>query len=233
MDIARAQVTKLKPSVPMLTLVLPEQAPSDTFVTRNGVVLKSAALGLPLPVDPGEYVIVTHVPGAPERELRVSLALGETKTLTLALPESTSQPSGARANTSEESKRPRSVPSEQPAAAAPPAGRSAAYIAGGVGAAGIVLGSITGVLVLSKKSTVRDNCRNHDCNETGLSAANSAQKLALISDVGFGVGIAGAALAAVLFFTEKGESAPAKGSVWQPLIAAGPRGLAAGFARHF
>src|SRR6185369_12934307 len=82
-DIARAQLAKIKPSVPTLTLVLPADAPSGTIVTRNGEVLKGAALGLALPADPGEYVIVTRAPGGADREVRVTLQLGDQKRLAL------------------------------------------------------------------------------------------------------------------------------------------------------
>jgi len=228
-DIARAQITKLKPSVPMLTLNLPERAPSGTFVTRNGVALKGAALGLALPVDPGDYAIVTHVPGAPEREAHVSLGLGETKTLTLEVPEPTpSRPSDSASATGHESAQPQQL-AAKPAASS---NRSAAYLTGGVGVAGILVGSVTGILVLSKKGTVADNCRDHDCNETGLSAADSAKKLALVSDVGFGVGLAAVAVSAVLLLTSHDENPPAKAK-WQPVVVAAPGVAAAGLSRRF
>ena len=69
--IAKAQLGKLKPSVPTLTLVLPATAPPETIVTRNGVALQGAALGLALPVDPGQYVIVTRLPGGAEHSATV------------------------------------------------------------------------------------------------------------------------------------------------------------------
>ncbi len=232
-DIARAQLQKLKPTVPTLTLVLPESAPAGTFVTRNGEVLKGAALGLSLPVDPGEYVIVTHVPGAPEHETRVSIALGEAKRVTL---DASGAPAIAPAASAPQlgPSPPVPAPAEAPTRGKSP--KTAAYIAGGVGLAGVAVGSITGLLVFGKKSTVKDNCTANACNDAGLSAASSGKTLATISDLGFGVGIAGLAVGAILWFTGNGESSPserAQSSHWQPVLTSNGGGLAAGLSRRW
>ena len=80
---ANSQIAKLKPTVPTLTLLLPADVPAGTSVTRNGVLLQGAALGLALPSDPGEYVIVTRTPGGAERPVTISVALGEAKRVAL------------------------------------------------------------------------------------------------------------------------------------------------------
>jgi len=210
-DAARAQLVKLKPSVPTLTLLLPADAPPGTFVTRNGELLKGVALGLPLPADPGEYVIVTHVPGRAERETKVRLELGEAKRVVLEAGEPGSPPASISAP-------PVALPGTQGNAQAvqpqPPgkSHRTAAYVAGGVGVAGLVVGSITGILVFEKKHTVSDNCTGGSCNDAGLNAANGGKHLALASDVGFGVGIAGLAVSAVLLLSGGSGSAASEHS---------------------
>jgi len=209
-DAARAQLVKLKPSVPTLTLLLPADAPPGTFVTRNGELLKGVALGLPLPADPGEYVIVTHVPGRAERETKVRLELGEAKRVLLEASGPASEPGAPPAPISAP---PVALPDTHGNAQAghpqPPgkSHRTAAYVAGGVGVAGLVVGSITGILVLEKKHTVSNNCSFGSCNDAGLNAANGGKHLAVASDVGFGVGIAGLAVSAVLLLTGGSDSA--------------------------
>jgi hypothetical protein len=85
------------------------------------------------------------------------------------------------------------------------------WVAGGIGAAGLVTGGITGALVFSKKSEIDDNCRRFDCSREGKEAADSAQTLALVSTVGFAVGVVGCATAAVLLLTSpKQERATAR-----------------------
>jgi hypothetical protein len=235
-EIARTQLKKLKPTVPTLTLVLPADAPRGTFVTRNGEVLKGAALGLPLPIDPGEYLIVTHVPGAPDRETRVSIQLNDQKRLPLEVASAQEVPANAAPAA------PPSAPSsaaEHVAATPETHGsnhKTAAYVAGGIGLAGIAVGSVTGVLVFSKKHTVSGNCSGAECNDTGLAAANSGKNLAFVSDIGFGVGIAGLALGAVFLLSGGADSAAtehAHATRVQPLLVAGNGGVGLGLLRRW
>jgi len=232
-DIARAQLAKLKPTVPTLTLVLPKDAPSGTVITRNGETLSGAALGLPLPVDPGEYVIVTRAPGIPEHESKVSVQLGEVKTVQLEI----AAPAPATGAA------PESAP-EKIELAAPPAAveaghrtgrKTAGYVVGGIGVAGIVVGSVTGVLVLGKKSKVSDGCDAGACNQSGLDAANSAKSLATVSDIGFGVGIAGLAAGAVLLLTAGSDKSGdhARAHSWRPLVTGDARGFMTGLSHAF
>jgi hypothetical protein len=237
-DIARAQLAKLKPTVPTLTLVLPADAPPGTFVTRNGEELKGAALGLPLPVDPGQYVIVTHVPGGAEHETKVSIQLGEAKRVPLEATKSATLPAPPVASTAPLEPAP-SADSQAEAERGQAHGngrKTAAYVAGGVGVAGIVVGSVTGILVFSKKHTVTGNCTGASCSETGLDAANSGKTLATISDVGFGVGIAGLALGTILWLSGGSESASAehaRTTSFQPMLVGTNGGFAAGLLRRW
>ncbi len=220
-DIARSQLQKLKPTVPTLTLTLPADAPPGTFVTRNGEVLKGAALGLALPVDPGEYVIVTHVPGAPERETKVSVQLGDAKRVQLDTTSAATAPVAVAPPAAPVDVHP--SPSSEPSHGN--GRKTAAYVAGGIGVAGIVVGSVSGILVLSKKSTVKDNCAGGACNDTGLDAANTGKSLATVSDIGFGVGLAGLAVGAILLLTgsDSGSSVAehAHATSWQPVLVSG------------
>jgi hypothetical protein len=236
-DIARAQLGKLKPSVPTLTLVLPPGAPSGTSVTRNGEVLKDAALGLALPVDPGQYVIVTHVPGGADRETNVTLQLGDAKRLTLE----TNQPTAAAVPPVVPlPATPQSEPNVNANSASQPtrgSGRkTAAYVAGGVGLAGIAVGAVTGILVLGKKQTVDDNCSGSSCNDEGLAAANSGKNLAAVSNIGFGVGILGLGASAIMLLTGGSESAAAEhahSTRFQPVFGSQNGGVSAGLFRRW
>jgi hypothetical protein len=59
LKVARARREALLREVPELTLMLPPGAPAGTVVTRDGAVISDAALGLALPLDPGEHVLTT------------------------------------------------------------------------------------------------------------------------------------------------------------------------------
>lgn len=233
---SRAQLDKLKPTVPTLTLVLPPNAPAGTTVVRNGETLGSAALGLPLPVDPGRYEIVTRAPGVADRQTSVTLELGDAKRLELemgtALAPPSAQPEGSPPAVAASAAGDTKQPAEPPPAPSNGSGRrTAAYVAGGIGIAGIVAGSITGILVLGKKQTVDENCPNHECNDPGYSAVTSAQSLGLVSTIGFGVGIAGLATGAVLLLTGSEPSPSAR--TWQPVLTAGAGTYGGGFFRRW
>ena len=83
---------------------------------------------------------------------------------------------------------------------------SASLVLGGVGVAGVVVGEITGVMVLGKKGTVDDECDEQKrCTQTGLDAADAGSTLGTVSGIGF---IAGGVLlgaGAVLVLTSGGS----------------------------
>lgn len=82
--------------------------------------------------------------------------------------------------------------------------RIATYVVGGVGVAGLVFGSVTGGLMLSKKSVVDAKCNDVGiCTDReGVDAANHARTLANLSTVGWTIALAGVGTATVLFLTD-------------------------------
>jgi hypothetical protein len=229
---AEAQLAKLKPTVPTLALILSADAPPGTTVARNGVLLQAAALGIALPVDPGEYVIVTNAPGAEEHSVSVSIALGEAKRVPLEVGLSPSAPKapsddGATPNPSV------NTPSDEPSSKHP--SYAPAYVTGAIGITGIGVGAVTGILVFGKKTIVKNECVGTTCTQAGLDAASSAKQLATVSNVAFAVGIVGLASSAILLLTRsKSEPASAASRAnWQPLVASAPGGAWAGLERHW
>jgi hypothetical protein len=236
---AKAQREALLPLVPELTVVLPPGAPAGTVVKRNGAVMADAALGLGLPVDPGELVVTTQAPGGPVSEQRITLGKGEKKQLTLEVkpaPEVAPQP----ATTELVKAQPVKVEPPMPKPSEGPDGRRlATYVVGGVGVAGLVLGGVMGGLTLGKKGAIADHCGlavgaedETACDPTGLEAANSGKTLALVSTIGFVVGAAGLGLGTVLFFSEPSGAKPASGAsrrwITAGVLEAGPGGAVVG-----
>ncbi|WP_438022990.1 hypothetical protein [Sorangium sp. So ce233] len=249
---ARAERDRLSPRVPRLALSLPASAPAGTVVKRNGNTLGAAALGVALPVDPGEHRLSTQAPGGPVWEQTITLAEGETRTLTLeineaptsdapAQPPPTPTPPALEAATQPTTP---DTPAAPDASTTPGGRRTAAYVAGGVGAAGIVLGGIMGALVLGKKAAVDEHCGSaigasdeKACDATGVDAASSGNTMALISTIGFGVGLAGLGAAAVLYWTEPKPAGPATGAaprwVSAGVLQVGPTGAVVGARGSF
>lgn len=217
--VATAASKELGPKVPTLTLRLPSDAPTDVRVERDGVELGRAALGVALPTDPGEHVIVVRSSSGADKTQRVTLAVGETRELTLELPAGPAREETRAA-----------VAKSQPKSPAPPAARASntwAWVSGGIGLAGIAVGGVTGGMVLGKKGTIDAHCDGTVCDRRGKDAADSAQSLALVSSIGFGVGIAGVATATVLLITD--SSVPERTSRSAPVVAAAPGGAVVGW----
>jgi len=195
---AREHKAALLPDVPLLTLKLPKSAPQGTVVARDGAALAPAALGVAVPLDPGEHVVSTQAPGGPMTEIHVTLRKGEKKQLTLPVQIQTAR--GAPLSpTNEALERP---PATAPPEDGPSGRRVGAWVAGGLGLAGLAIGGVMGGLAIGRKGVVDHNCQDTICNEAGKAAADSLKRFGLASTIGFSAGIAGAGIAAVLFLTE-------------------------------
>lgn len=222
---ANRQKAALTPQIPTLTLTLPKNAPPGTVVKQDGEELGGPSLGVPLPVDPGEHIVTTLAPGGPVVEVKIQIAKGEKKEVTLEVKPATPAIGSATA--------------VLPAPGTGPSGRRVgAYVAGGLGVAGLVIGGVMGGLTFSKKGSIDANCdASKRCNPEGKAAADTAVGFALVSDIGFGVGIAGLGTAAVLLLTEpakavsKSASPPSRAPLNAKLVLSfGPDGALAGLS---
>ncbi|WP_437971159.1 hypothetical protein WMF04_18520 [Sorangium sp. So ce260] len=246
--LARQRREQLSPRVPRLALSLPPGAPAGTVVRRDGLVLGEAALGVHLPVDPGEHALSIQAPGRPALERRIKIAEGETRELTLELQETPAPGAPAPPPASPTPAAPRAAPAPAPvgpdAPAAPAGRRTAVYVAGGLGAAGLVLGGITGALVLGKKGVIAEHCGSNIgvrdpgvCDATGADAGESAITMAWVSTVAFGVGLAGLGTAAVLYLIEPKHTGAASSAsqrwVSAGVLEAGPTGAVLGATGSF
>jgi len=213
-ELAAERKAELAPQVPRLTLVVPPDAPSDVTVKRGAVVLARPSLGIALPVDPGEHVIVTEAPGRAPVTTSFTIAAGEVKSITLEV----GRPLAGGGLDRGGEPAPRlsaAAPAERVAPGDGPGGRRvAAYVAGGVGVAGLALGSVAGGLALGQKGTVEDQCNPESlvCTQEGKDAVDTGQTLGLVSTIGFGVGLSGVVLAVILLATEGDSPPPATGS---------------------
>jgi hypothetical protein len=178
---ARQRVAALEPRLPHLTITLPPSAPSDTRVERDGVALGRASLGTPLPVDPGIRSITVEARGFEPRTIRLEIAEGEKKSLEVA-------PGNPL---------PAAAPSDSSASSSSPQ-RTVGWALIGVGAAGVVTGVVTGLMLDAKRDDVEANCAPEGCNPIGLDAAADGKTLLVVNAVGWGVGVAGLGAGAYL-----------------------------------
>ncbi len=195
----------LESRVPRLEIRLAAGAPATTKVTRDDIELGPASLGLALPVDPGEHHVQVSAPGRENKTYDVSVAEAQQQTLEV-------EP-GAEL--------PKPAPPPPPAPAPAPVQmepdddgpkRLAGFVALGVGAAGVAVGTISGVLALQKKSAMDDDCAEAngrlECGADGMDAAHAGNTYATISTIAFVVGVAGLGAGGWLVLSS-GSSRPA------------------------
>jgi hypothetical protein len=191
--IALERAEALKGRLPYLTLRFGAGVPSDAQVTRDGIAIGAAGLGVPLPVDPGEHEIVVSAAGRRDKAFRVSLALSERKELVVTagepLPAAPNQAPG--------------TPERRDEAKGPPL---VGYVLAGVGVVGVAIGAVTGVMALDREATMKDD----DCDpngrtcrtQAGVDAASSGEILSTTSTIAFAVGGVSLGVGAYfLFFT--------------------------------
>lgn len=192
---------KLLPSVPTVTIQLPASAPEGTRVLRDGVLLNAPALGVPLPIDPGDHVLTTQVPDGPEHEQRFSIAAGAKQEILLELVMSKPGDAGAKP-----SKASAEVSAEPPRQAH---SRWLTYVGFGLGGAGVIAGAVTGAISWSKTSDIKDACAANQCPESRSADIDSAQTWATVSNVSFIVGAAGIGVGIVSLLTRSSKTADA------------------------
>jgi hypothetical protein len=149
-----------------------------------------------LRLNPGQHRVVGRVG---EREVTRDVAVPERETVTVELDFAVPrEPSGDQ--------------HDQPAAASAPARDPAprqrsdsvptlGYVGGGVAAVGLIVGSVSGVWAMSKKSSAWAGCEGTRCPPSTWEDIDAARRFATVSTVGFvvaGVG-AGIGVGALLF----------------------------------
>jgi hypothetical protein len=233
---ARAGVAELKPAIPLLDLVLAAPAVGEIRVTLDGQPLATEQLGQPLPVEVGPHLIETQRgTGVPWR-VELTLARGETRRVELQVP---TDPSTVTVAATAAPAAPSAAPpvGTLAVASAPPVAPADAtsgassvrstvgWVAGGIGAAGILFGAVAGITVLHQKSVVDDECdAQKSCSERGMEAKEKGETWSTVADVSFGVGLAGLLTGALLLLRDPPSAPPDPAVAWQPVVRAGPNG---------
>lgn len=206
--VAKERADKLDPRLSRLAIVVepPTSEADDLVVTRNGQVVGRAAWGIEAPVDPGPHVIRVTARDREAFEKTVEVGPNGAKekivvpTLAVArAPEATAAPPP-----------PAGPPPADPRGAAPPrddgsrttapAWRTPVTLAlGGVGLAGIGVGSFFGLRAMSTLDESDAHCDARGCDQQGVDLANDSRSQANVSTVAFAVGGVAIASAVLLW----------------------------------
>lgn len=216
----KSRADRLEEGLSKLTImVAPENKTLDGFrVVRAGELVQPPLFDAAVPVDPGQMTIEASAPGYETYTKTVTVPANGGRGL-IQIPPLAAQPGtaagiaappptspGSRqatpANPNDQSTSPGADLTADAGTSDGGTSRTVGVVLMGVGAAGVVVGSIFGVDALRKKSDADDECGDTTCNtEEGAKLNEDAQDAALISTIGFVAG-AGALLAGgIIYFT--------------------------------
>lgn len=183
---AKELESSIKPRIPTVRIVV--KGGPATVVMVDQVEVAPLLLGEPVALNPGKHAVVAKNADGAAQHADVELAERDTKeielTLPLASPTVVVAPAPGTGNA-------RSPASDDRGAERGPAATALIYGGFGVAAAGLAVGTITGVLTLSKAGTVKDQCENGICDPAAQADLDSASSLATVSTIGFAVAGAG------------------------------------------
>lgn len=187
--VAREEANKIAPSLSKLTIDVPSAARVPGLeVRRDDVVLGQPLWGTPVPSDGGPHRIAATAPHRRRWEGQVTVPR-ENGTARIEIPVLEQAPE---------------EPSQIDRVEGDDAGRgqrTLGIVAGGIGFAGLVVGTIFGLQVKPKADEANGSCAGNRCTQAGVDIRNDARALATVSTISF---IAGGVLlvgGAVLFFT--------------------------------
>jgi hypothetical protein len=195
----KARVAAIEPRLSRLTLTLAPGAPGEARILRDDAAVGAASLGVAMPIDPGEHVVVVTAPGREPR--RYVVTIGEAESPALALE------AGAA---SREITPPPPPPSLPPPPPSPGSGRTVGFVIGSLGVASLAAAGVTGVMTIQRKGTVKAECPAQVCRSSvGIDAAAQGTTLSLVSTVTFATGLVGLGVGAYLVLSGGSKSSPA------------------------
>lgn len=197
--LARERVAHLEKKLPRLVIEVDRDA--GITVLLDDRPLGSASLGTPLPVDPGEHTVTARAPGRRPFTTTITVA-GGAGTDTLEIPALTSDESGSVG--------PLRTSRDATSGSDGATQRALGWVVGGVGVVGIGVGSAFGLRARSQQKDADAFCSGSACTQAGLDGHDDARRSARLSNIGFGVGLAGLAAGVVLVLTAPDAGASAR-----------------------
>ena len=211
---AEGEETALEPRIPKVTLSMagPGAQGPELAVTVDGEPTKAELLGVEMPINPGPHVVLAAAKGGEQTRVAFSIDERERKSvevnvgpakLVVASPAAPAHPPDPPAP-------------DKPVQTRASWQKPAAFVAGGVGVAGLATGIIAGSMSASRYSDAKSECPNHTCVEgsPGADKLDSFRSLRTVSTIGYivgGVGLAAGVTLFVLAPSEHTESAASAG----------------------
>ena len=201
-QIARDRRAELEPRLSFLTIAVPPEAAVEGLeISRDGLRLPPAAWNTPVPIDPGDHMVVARAPRRKAWSERPSVAGAGVK-LSVVVPVLEPDPDASASGP------PPAEPSESPRVGTDvgtqgshgDTQRTLALVSGGVGVIGLGVGTYFGLRAMAKQNEYEEHrgadgrCLDMDC-QTSSEDAHAAGNLSTVAFVAGGAFLAaGAAL---------------------------------------
>jgi hypothetical protein len=223
-DFAQQRIDALTPTLPKIRVkVAPANRAMAGFqLLRDETAMGEAQWGEPIPVDPGIRVLTARATGHKTWTKKIDVP-AQPQELVVEVPE-------LEVEKSVENAPPPPPPTPKEDNSAGDTQRTLGFVAGGVGLAGIVVGSIFGFIAIKKNSEADNECRPPDykiCTPKGVEAGDDGRTAGNVSTVAFIAGGVFLAGGVALYFT-----APSGSSVSvSPTV--GTRGASVALTAHW
>jgi hypothetical protein len=210
---ATKEVDAITARLPWVTISV--LGPTNPEVVIDSTPVPNASLGVKRPVNPGSHTIKASAEGFNPSEKTMMFAEGQSISVNLELEQAPTEAAPVAAP-------------QTPEAPAPSGGgrKTAAFVALGLGGAGLAVGGVAGILAMSKHTQLKQACPDGVCDPTTQGAAlDSYHTVGTISTIGFIAGGVGVAAGAILLLTQPKDSAPPAAANWSPFIGVGSAGV--------
>jgi hypothetical protein len=171
-----------------------QNAAPDSTLRVGGEEIKRAAWGVPAPAVPGDTEVVVETPGRPPVRKSVNLSAGQREEMTIdagVLPP-----------------KPAPSPPPPPPPEASNSTRTWAYVAGGVGVAGLATFAVAGLMANGTYSDLEDECGG-PCPPDRQDDIDAGRRQQAIANIGLAVGVIGLGTGVALYLSsEPSDSAP-------------------------
>ncbi len=190
MEDAERELKELEGVLAKLTIKL-IHAPAGTTVTLEGETIGAEKLGTPIMLAPGPVTVIATDTDGREVSRQITLNAGDDSKVDLAF----SRQSSAQDDFDSSEPEP-----DQPASESSGGGSNTlAFVAGGVGLAGLGVFGVFGAMSNSTYNELEDSCADNRCPASKSEDIDSGKRDQTIANVGLAVGIVGIGTSAALF----------------------------------
>jgi hypothetical protein len=202
-EAASAERAELEPRLAFVSLTVSHPR-EETRVSIGDEELRRAAWEEPAPLAAGSTAIVVTTPGYRPLTRTIQVAAGDHVTVVIDAQEAPAESAVATV-----------APEEPPPVAPPPqrdgargALRASAYVAAGVGVAGLATFAVGGLLARSAYDDLQKSCGGGPCAANKKSEVDRGRTEQTIANVGLVAGLVGVAAGVTLFVVSLPKSAP-------------------------